>query len=98
MKQPLEPSTMPQPIKLTVEDFLKLKASGAFGYYSKAELLEGELWGVIRAPDGVDQWDHMVPILLRPIDHELLESAGSFLEYKNTKLIHGIIFGLESDL
>ena len=46
MNAPLEPSTRPQPVKLTVEDFLLLDESGAFANYAKTELIDGEIFAM----------------------------------------------------
>ena len=78
--------------RLNVESFLKLRESGAFESYSKSELIAGEMWGVFRAPEDCDQWDNMVPILLRPIDHDLLCEAGAFAGYAKSELIDGEVW------
>lgn len=91
MNAPLDTSTRPQPVKLTVEDFLLLKQRGAFVGYAKAELLDGVLWGVIRAPSPEEQWDDMVPILLIPPDFDTLRDNGRLIPYGTTKLVHGVI-------
>ncbi len=75
-----------------VEHFGALRKSGAFAAYHKYELLDGELWGVFRAPEECGQWDNMVPILLRPIDHDLLRDAGALDGCAESKLIDGEIW------
>jgi hypothetical protein len=87
----------PEKARLRATDFLLLKESGTFSGYSKSELLDGELWGVIRATDDMLQWDDMVPILLRPIDHELLQEAGTFNSYAKSELIYGEIWVTKSN-
>lgn len=84
--------------RLRVDDFWLLKQSGAFAGYAKAELLDGELWGVIRAPDDCGQWDHMVPIMLRPIDHDLLREGGTFEGYETSEIHDGMIWVNKSQL
>ena len=78
-------------VRLTVKDFQLLRESGAFAGYFKAELLDGELWGVFRAPDDMPQWDNMVPILLRPCDYQLLRESGAFEGYAKSRLVDGEI-------
>lgn len=77
---------------MTVDDFLLLKQNGAFAGYAKAELLEGELLGVIRAPSPEEQWDDMVPILLSPLHLDVLCDNGRLSQYSDPKLTHGVIY------
>jgi Uma2 family endonuclease len=46
MTYPQRLITAPEPVKLTVEDYLMLEAAGAFRHYSRTELIEGEIVGV----------------------------------------------------
>ena len=87
-----ELSDMARPVKLTVDDFMLLKQNGAFSGYAKAELLEGELWGVIRAPSPEEQWDDMVPILLNPLHLDVLRDNGKLSQYSDPKLTHVVIY------
>lgn len=41
--------------RIGVDNFLALRESGAFAAYHKAELLDGEMWGVFRAPEDCGQ-------------------------------------------
>lgn len=43
MNDPLPLNTSPLPVRLRVEDYLLLDASGAFDAYAKTELIEGEI-------------------------------------------------------
>ena len=43
MTEILPLNTAPLPLKLRVEDYLALDASGAFAAYAKTELLDGEI-------------------------------------------------------
>ena len=38
--------TTPQPVKLRIEDYLALEATGAFDHYAKTELLDGEIFSM----------------------------------------------------
>jgi Uma2 family endonuclease len=38
--------TVPQKVKLTVEDFIALDSGGAFDGYTKSELIEGDVYGM----------------------------------------------------
>ncbi len=95
LKRP--PPADAEPYRFNVDEFLALKASGAFDRYYKAELLDGELWGVFRSPDPLEQWDHRVPILLTPLDHELLRERGLFKLFAQSKLIDGEIWVVEDE-
>jgi hypothetical protein len=74
---------------LTVDDFLALRKSGAFAAYSKAELLDGELWGVPRRPSDEPQSDAVSPIKLNVQDFLLLDAAGTFESFAKAELIEG---------
>jgi|SRR5215217_1471772 len=82
----------PRPIKLTVDDFLLLRKSGAFVSYSKSELLEGELWGVPVQDEDEPESDASYPIKLRIADYERLCDAGAFASQRRTELINGLVY------
>lgn len=82
----------PQPVKLTVRDFLLLKGAGAFAGYSKSELLSGELSGVPVQEEDEPESDRSVPIKLRLEDYLLLDRAGAFESYGKTELIDGVVY------
>lgn len=46
MNSPFRPSTTPEKLRLTVEDFLLLDESGAFDAYQRTELIDGEIYVV----------------------------------------------------
>lgn len=88
--------TGPHPVKLTVDDFLLLKRSGAFAGFSKTELINGQLSGVpYRNVDG-SFWlsDASVHIGLRVSDYEMLAAAGSFHAIGKTELLNGTVYAM----
>jgi Uma2 family endonuclease len=84
----------PEALKLNVDAFLVLRRAGAFADLVKSELLEGELWGVVREPDPDLQSDRMAPIKLRVSDYHLLEKAGCFDGRAKTELIDGLLYSM----
>jgi hypothetical protein len=87
MSAPFRIIETPEKALFRVENLFLLKSSGAFAGYAKAELIDGTLWGVIRAPNDEAQWDDIVPILLRPIDHELMREQGAFKGCRTRNLV-----------
>lgn len=81
-------------IKLTVDDFLMLRERGAFADYSKAELLDGELWGVPVPKEDQPESDASYPIKLRILDYSALDGAGAFKSCGRTELIDGVVFAM----
>jgi Uma2 family endonuclease len=86
----------PEPVKLTVDNFLLLKNSGAFAAFGKTELLDGELSGVPLKDEHGNAWesDGSVPIKLRIADYHLLDEAGAFESYGKTELLDGVVFAM----
>ena len=54
--------------RLNVDEFWALKQAGVFAAYSKAELLDGEMFGVLKQPDDEPETDASVPIKLEHVD------------------------------
>lgn len=81
-----------EPIKLTIPSFLLLRGFGAFDEYWKAELIDGELWGVPAQGDEEPESDESLPIKLTVADYELLAKSGAFLDYGKTELIDGLVY------
>lgn len=79
MNAPLEPSTRPQPVKLTVEDFLLLDESGAFANYAKTELIDGEIF----AMNAQHSWHARTKTLLAVEFNNALRAMNSNLEAWN---------------
>lgn len=82
----------PERVKLTIDDFLLLRGAGVFSAFSKSELLEGELFGVLAQPDDEPESDAIVPIKLRIRDYLLLDEAGAFAAHRKTELIDGVVY------
>ena len=83
---------LPRSVKLTVEDFLLLKRSGAFANFKKAELLYGELSGTLRERDDEPENDDIIPIRLRIQDYAALDRAGALSSYAKTELVDGKVY------
>lgn len=81
-------------VKLTVPQFLLLRGFGAFDRYWKAELLDGELWGVPADGDEEPESDATFPIKLTAEQYELLDRAGSFINYEKTELLDGLVYAV----
>lgn len=88
------PAALPArvPIKLTIPSFQLLRGFGAFDDYWKAELLDGELWGVPADGDDEPESDAVFPIKLTIAQYELLAKSGAFLDYRKTELIDGRVY------
>src|SRR4051794_31758778 len=84
----------PQPVKLTVDDFLLLRQSGAFAGFSRSELIDGELLGVPVQDEDEPESDQRVPIKLRIEDYLRLDRAGAFSAYGKTELIDGVVYAM----
>jgi Uma2 family endonuclease len=84
----------PQPVKLTVDDFLLLRQSGAFAGFSRPELIDGELLGVPVQDEDEPKSDQRVPIKLRIEDYLHLDQAGAFSAYGKTELIDGVVYAM----
>lgn len=80
------------PVKLTVDNFLLLRRANAFALYSKAELLEGELWGVPLGRDEEPDYDASFPIKLTVDQYEMLDASGAFHALAKTELIDGLVY------
>lgn len=85
------------PIKLTVEDFLRLRVAGAFPGYSTIELLDGELFGVPRGPEGEPETDESLPLKLSVRDFLMLADAGAFDRYERTELHDGVAYAMSPE-
>lgn len=92
MNAPFRHGMSPEALRLTVDDFLLLKQAGAFSGFIKSELLEGELWGVPRPPDGEPESDATFPIKLRVEDYDRLDRAGAFGKDVKTELVDGLVY------
>lgn len=90
------PASFPdrEPIKLTIPSFLLLQGFGVFDAYWKAELLDGELWGVPAEGNEEPEVHESFPIKLTIADYELLAKSGAFLEYGRTELIDGVVYAM----
>ena len=88
------PAAIPHPtaVKLTGSQFLLLRGFGAFEQYWKAELLNGELWGVLADGDEEPQSDATYPIKLTVDHYELLDRAGAFVDHHRTELLDGMVY------
>lgn len=88
--------TGPHAVKLTVDDFVLLKRSGAFDAFSKSELINGDLTGVPRRDAAGNDWpsDASVPIKLRVRDYERLAEAGAFDGIAKTELVDGTVYAM----
>lgn len=84
----------PEPVKLKVDDFHLLRNSLRFDAYSKAELFEGELLGVVRHHHDEPESDALVRINLTVEDYAALNNANAFAEYGRTELIDGVVYEL----
>ena len=84
----------PEPVKLTVSDFLLLKRAGVFAGYSKSELLDGRLWGVRAQADDERESDAVHPIKLRIEDYLRLSEGGAFERYVKTEIIDGLVYAM----
>lgn len=84
----------PEPVKLTVDDFLLLRRSDAFSRYAKSELLEGELWGVPLGPKGEPESDASFPIKLTVDQYEMLNASAAFDDCNKTELIDGLVYAM----
>ena len=95
MNAPLRIVTTPEKARLRIEDFLLLRGQGAFAKYTRPELLEGELWGIIMPDSGGDpETDLSVPIPLTVDDYALVSAAGSLAGAQKTELIGGVIYSM----
>lgn len=83
-----------EPIKLTVSSFRLLRGFGAFDDYWKAELLDGELWGVPAEGHGEPESDATFPIKLTIEFYELLARAGAFEKHRKTELLDGRVYAM----
>lgn len=81
-------------IKLTVPQFLLLRGFGAFDDYWKAELLDGQLWGVPAEGDDEPESDATYPIKLTVDHYELLDRAGAFIDHHKTELLDGLVYAV----
>lgn len=81
-------------IKLTGSQFILLRGFGAFDEYWKAELLDGELWGVPAEDDDEPESDATYPIKLTTDHYELLDRAGAFIDYCRTELLDGLVYAV----
>ena len=88
------PAAIPDraPVKLTASQFLLMRGHGAFDEYWKAELLDGELWGVPADGDEEPESDAAYPIKLTTHYYELLDRAGAFADHYKTELIDGLVY------
>jgi Uma2 family endonuclease len=82
------------PVKLTVDDFLLLRRSGAFAAFSKSELIDGELLGVPIQGEDEPESDRSVSIKLRIEDYLRLDRAEAFEAYGKTELIDGVVYAM----
>ena len=92
MNAPFHLGVDPERIAINVDQFWLLKEEGAFSGYSKAELLDGDLWGVPQQGEDVPESDAIVPIKLRVEDYERLEQTGAFDGLGKTELVDGLVY------
>lgn len=81
-----------EPVKLTIPSFLLLRGFGVFDNFWKAELLNGELWGVPAEGNEEPESDESFPIKLTIGDYELLAKSGAFEQHSRTELIDGLVY------
>lgn len=81
-----------EPIPLTVDGFWLLKSAGVFSGYSKAELLDGALFGVPVQSDTAPESDAPFPIKLRRQDYRLLADSGLLDGLQKTELVDGLVY------
>ena len=82
------------PVKLTAAQFLMMRGFGAFDAYWKAELLDGELWGVPADGDWEPESDAICPIKLTTEFYELLDRANTFIAHGKTELLEGAVYAM----
>jgi Uma2 family endonuclease len=92
MNAPFRLDGKPERVLLCTEQFWQLKQEGAFKDYAKAELLNGELWGVLRQEGDEPESDATFPIKLRVPDYERLDAIGAFADIGKTELIDGVVY------
>jgi Uma2 family endonuclease len=93
MNAPATDLRLPHRVGLVADDFLMLRERGAFAGFCRAELLEGELWGIPLGADGeIPESDASVPMPLTVADYALLNSAGSLAGLPKTELIEGVLY------
>ena len=83
-----------EPVLLTADAFWLLKSAGVFSEYSKAELLDGALFGVPAQSDAEPESDASFPIKLRRRDYHLLTDAGLLDDREKTELVDGVVYGM----
>jgi Uma2 family endonuclease len=83
-----------EPVLLTADAFWLLKSAGVFSEYSKAELLDGALFGVPVQSDAEPESDASFPIKLRRRDYHLLTDAGLLDDREKTELVDGVVYGM----
>lgn len=88
------PPIDPRPVKLMAADFRLLEEAGAFGGYSKSQLLKGELWGAFAQDEGEPESDAFDRIKLRIEEYLRLSEAGAFDRYGRTELIDGVVYAM----
>jgi Uma2 family endonuclease len=84
----------PERVKLRIPDFQLIRQSGTFNGYSKAELVDGELWAVPVREGDEPESDAPYPVKLRTEDYLRLDEAGAFERYSRTELIDGVVYAM----